>query len=56
MRVLSCIEEDGEKRVNMAHLAIIGNFSIWGTILDKVYFVGEQLVTSSILLYLIELI
>ena len=24
MKALSCIEEDGEKRVNMAHLAIIG--------------------------------
>jgi len=24
LRVLSCIEEEGEKKVNMAHLAIIG--------------------------------
>merc|ERR1719431_374136 len=30
MRVLSCIEEDGEKRVNMAHLAIIGSHAVNG--------------------------
>merc|ERR1719290_412742 len=27
---LSCIEEDGEKRVNMAHLAIIGSHAVNG--------------------------
>jgi len=30
MKVLSCIEEDGEKRVNMAHLAIIGSHAVNG--------------------------
>merc|ERR1719495_1975501 len=30
MAALSCIEEDGEKRVNMAHLAIIGSHTING--------------------------
>merc|ERR1739844_81381 len=30
LRQLSCIEEDGEKRVNMAHLAIIGSHTING--------------------------
>merc|ERR1712183_653015 len=30
LRQLSCIEEDGEKRVNMAHLAIIGSHAING--------------------------
>merc|ERR1719452_319622 len=30
LRQLSCIEEDGEKRVNMAHLAIIGSHTVNG--------------------------
>merc|ERR1719495_1472223 len=30
LRQLSCIEEDGEKRVNMAHLAIIGSHAVNG--------------------------
>jgi len=30
LRVLSCIEEDGEKKVNMAHLAIIGSHAVNG--------------------------
>jgi len=30
MAALSCIEEDGEKRVNMAHLAIIGSHAVNG--------------------------
>jgi len=30
MKQLSCIEEDGEKRVNMAHLAIIGSHTVNG--------------------------
>jgi len=30
MKQLSCIEEDGEKRVNMAHLAIIGSHAVNG--------------------------
>lgn len=30
MRRMSCIEEDGEKRVNMAHLSIIGSHAING--------------------------
>merc|ERR1719427_1086191 len=30
LRALSCIEEDGEKRVNMAHLAIIGSHAVNG--------------------------
>ena len=30
LRQLSCIEEDGEKRINMAHLAIIGSHAVNG--------------------------
>jgi len=30
LKQLSCIEEDGEKRVNMAHLAIIGSHAVNG--------------------------
>lgn len=30
MKALSCIEEDGEKRINMAHLAIIGSHAVNG--------------------------
>merc|ERR1712117_150853 len=30
LRLLSCIEEDGEKRINMAHLAIIGSHAVNG--------------------------
>jgi starch phosphorylase len=30
MRRLSCIEEDGEKRVNMAHLSIVGSHAVNG--------------------------
>merc|ERR1719450_1638823 len=30
MRQLSCIEEEGEKRINMAHLAIIGSHAVNG--------------------------
>merc|ERR1711992_228803 len=30
LRVLSCIEEEGEKKVNMAHLAIIGSHAVNG--------------------------
>jgi len=29
-RQFSCIEEEGEKRVNMAHLAIIGSHAVNG--------------------------
>lgn len=30
LRALSCVEEDGEKRINMAHLAIIGSHAVNG--------------------------
>ena len=30
MKALSCVEEDGEKRINMAHLAIIGSHAVNG--------------------------
>ena len=30
LRQLSCVEEDGEKRINMAHLAIIGSHAVNG--------------------------
>merc|ERR1719410_2728150 len=30
MKALSCIEEDGEKRINMAHLAIVGSHAVNG--------------------------
>jgi len=30
LKALSCIEEDGEKRINMAHLAIIGSHAVNG--------------------------
>ena len=30
MRRMSCIEEDGEKRINMAHLSIIGSHAVNG--------------------------
>ena len=30
MRVLSIVEEDGEKRINMAHLAIVGSHAVNG--------------------------
>lgn len=30
MRRMSCVEEDGEKRVNMAHLAIVGSHAVNG--------------------------
>jgi len=30
MKLLSCIEEDGEKKINMAHLAIIGSHAVNG--------------------------
>merc|ERR1711910_130521 len=30
LRQLSCVEEDGEKRINMAHLAIVGSHAVNG--------------------------
>ena len=30
MRVLSIVEEEGEKRINMAHLAIVGSHAVNG--------------------------
>ena len=30
LKALSCIEEDGEKRVNMANLAVVGSHSVNG--------------------------
>lgn len=30
MRVMSLIEEEGEKRVNMAHLSIVGSHAVNG--------------------------
>ena len=51
MRVLSCIEEDGEKRVNMAHLAIIGKHSNYtGTQSFSSSFVPKHWVLNRILI------
>ena len=30
MRLLSIVEEEGEKRINMAHLAIVGSHAVNG--------------------------
>eukprot|EP00092_Neocalanus_flemingeri_P004709 GFUD01005074.1.p1 GENE.GFUD01005074.1~~GFUD01005074.1.p1 ORF type:complete len:850 (-),score=243.43 GFUD01005074.1:176-2725(-) len=43
LKQLSCIEEDGEKRVNMAHLAIIGSHTVNG-----VAFIHSELIKKSL--------
>ena len=42
MRVLSIIEEEGGKRVNMAHLAIVGSHAVNGVARYKIHFNSMQ--------------
>ena len=43
MRRMSCVEEHGEKKINMAHLAIVGSHAING-----VAAIHSQLLTTTI--------
>lgn len=43
MKRMSCIEEDGEKRINMAHLSVIGSHVVNG-----VAFIHSEIIKSDL--------